>query len=125
MSHFLSPPSLPTPPSPKKCERRVWLDSHDVSGTEPDDFAALLADLGTRHEHAYLSTLGGYLDISKFPPTQRFDKTLEAIENHVAIIYQGTLQADLPELDATLTGIPDFLVYTAYGYVIRACPLSQ
>jgi len=125
MNQTLSPQDIRTFYQPSKCDRRVWLDSHGVTGAEPDEFASLLADLGRQHEDQYLSTLGEYLDIHALPSTQRINKTIEAIQNRVNVIYQGELRCNIPDLNIDIIGIPDFLIREGDNYIIRDCKLSK
>ncbi len=110
---------------PSKCERRVFLRSHEEQEGESSEFNKLIEDLGRRHEAEHLASFPSALDLSKGSISTRAAKTLEAIAAGIPVIYQGVLLASLPGDGANVVGIPDFLLRDGSGYRIRDCKLSR
>jgi predicted RecB family nuclease len=91
-----------------KCLHRVYLDANgdpDAKG-EVSRFAKLLWELGLQTERDYLEDLekGSVTDLSMYEPETAWDKTLEAMGQGVALIYQGCL------VHERFRGRPDLLV---------------
>src|ERR1035438_3550274 len=74
---------------PTVCPLRVYLREQRIPEAEPSAFEQILQTLGQRHEQQHLATLGAYEDLSAVPPDQRVERTISAIRNRVAVIYQG------------------------------------
>lgn len=110
---------------PSKCERRVFLRSHGEHESEPSEFDKLIEELGRRHEANHLATFRKYEDLKDGNMPERIIRTLKSIEKGVEIIYQGVFQAQLPESDDVIVGIPDFMIRDGDGYKIRDCKLSR
>ncbi len=110
---------------PSKCERRVFLRSHEEEEGEPSEFDKLIEELGRRHEEEHLASFTSVLDLSKGSFATRAAKTLEAIGAGTSVIYQAVLLAPLPGGGTNVVGIPDFLIHDSGGYKIRDCKLSR
>jgi uncharacterized protein len=112
---------------PTPCSLRVYLREKGVPGAEPSAFDQILQTLGQRHEEAHLATLGAYEDLSAVSPDQRAQRTIEAIRNHVPVIYQGELVrvTVLGGTNVSIVGRPDFLILEGDGYLIRDSKLSR
>lgn len=78
---------------PTLCALRVYLREQRIPEAEPSVFEEILQTLGQRHEQSHLATLGRCEDLSAVSPDQRIQRTLEAVRNHVPVIYQGGLLA--------------------------------
>jgi uncharacterized protein len=112
---------------PTLCALRVYLREQRVPEAEQTVFEEILQTLGQRHEQSHLATLGAYEDLSTVSPDQRVQRTLEAVRNHVPVIYQGELACETT-LDGTrvcVVGRPDFLILDGDGYLIRDSKLSR
>ena len=112
---------------PTLCALRIYLREQRVPEAEPGVFEEILQKLGERHEQKHLATLGRYEDLSAVSPDQRVQRTLEAVRNHVPVIYQGELACETT-LDGTrvcVVGRPDFLTLGSDGYLIRDSKLSR
>lgn len=91
-----------------QCEHKVWRDEHGprhekIEETNP--FVELLWKKGTQHEKFVVKNLEEYKDLSAGSIEERIEWTLQAINDHVPIIYQGVLRED------NLFGIPDLLIF--------------
>lgn len=112
---------------PSRCEMRVFLRHRGEKEAEPSAFEQVLCRLGIRHEKEHLATLGAYLDLSGVAFDVRVRKTLEAITNRVAVIYQPAFQVNttISGVDVEIVGMPDFLILDGNGYVIRDSKMSR
>lgn len=112
---------------PTFCPLRVYLHEQRIPKAEPSAFEEILQILGQRHEQSHLATLGAYEDQSAVPSDQRAERTMGAIRNRIAVIYQGELSCDttLGGVPVTIVGRPDFLILDGDGYLIRDSKLSR
>ena len=112
---------------PTLCALRIYLREQRVPESVPDVFEEILRKLGERHEQEHLATLGRYEDMSAVPSDARVQKTLDAVRNRVAVVYQGELasEATLDGTSVTVIGRPDFLIWDGDGYLIRDSKLSR
>ena len=112
---------------PTLCALRVYLREQKIPEAEAGVFEKILRILGQRHEQSHLATLGSYEDLSAVSPDQRAQRTIEAIRNHVPVIYQGELACDtvLGGTSVNIVGRPDFLILDGDGYLIRDSKLSR
>lgn len=75
-------------------------------------FVKLLWERGTLYEKEVIEGLEEtYVDLSPYAADEREQKTLEAMENGEALIYQGRIRSD------DLLGGPDLLRLVGHGYV--------
>lgn len=89
-----------------QCPHRVWRDIYGPQEErikEVNPFVQLLWDRGILYEKDVVSKIGEYLDLSKGNLEERFQKTIEAMNNKTPLIYQGVL------IKNELVGIPDLL----------------
>ncbi|MBL4693969.1 TM0106 family RecB-like putative nuclease [Candidatus Gracilibacteria bacterium] len=89
-----------------QCPHRVWRDVHgpqDEKIKESNPFVELLWSKGVQHEEKILSLIGEYLDLTDGSLDDRFEKTVEAMNNKAPLIYQGVLRHE------DMLGIPDLL----------------
>src|ERR1035437_4304385 len=112
---------------PTLCALRIYLREQGIPETEASVFEEILQKLGERHEQKHLATLGRYEDLSAVPPEERVQRTLNAVRNHVPVIYQGELACDttLDGTRVTIVGRPDFLILDGDAYLIRDSKLSR
>jgi len=112
---------------PTLCSLRIYLREQRVPEVEPDVFEEILRKLGERHEQEHLATLGRYEDMSAVPSDARVQKTMDAVRNRVAVVYQGELasEATLDGTSVTVIGRPDFLILDGDAYLIRDSKLSR
>lgn len=118
--------TLYTRQRPSACARRVYLRLHGVQPAEPGPYDLALRDLGIRHEQAHLVTLPGCIDLSEGSMDERIERTAQELARHVAPLYQPVLMADVPDAgpNGQLLGIPDFLIPTDSGWIVRDTKLS-
>lgn len=101
------------------CIRRVWLDKHQATEFEIDEFTQLLFDIGLEHEAAVLAKLQNDHEVYK---AKSVEHTQALMAQGVTIIYQARL---LNEQEG-LIGFPDFLVRHESGHYQAAdAKLSQ
>jgi len=89
-----------------KCPHKVWRDIHgpqEEKIQEANPFIELLWQKGIQHEENLVSKLGDFLNLSEGTTEERYHKTIEAMRNSTALIYQGVLKHE------NLLGIPDLL----------------
>jgi predicted RecB family nuclease len=112
---------------PTPCDLRIYLREHDFPEAEPSAFDEILRTLGERHEQQHLATLGACEDISAIPAPDRVSRTIEAIQNHLRVIYQGefALETDVAGIPVIVVGRPDYLIWDTDGYIIRDSKLSR
>ena len=112
---------------PSLCEMRVFLRHRGEKEAEPSAFEQVIRRLGIQHERQHLATLGAYVDLSGLTFDVRVQKTLEAITNRVAVIYQPAFQVKttMSGTKIDIVGMPDFLIFDGNGYVIRDSKLSR
>ncbi|QOJ19334.1 MAG: TM0106 family RecB-like putative nuclease [Gammaproteobacteria bacterium] len=91
------------------CIRRVWLDKHRPSVSEPDAFNRLLSELGLEHEAVMLARLESQYPIST---AVSFEHTQALMQQGAAVIYQGRLMDERQGL----VGYPDFLIRHDSGH---------
>jgi predicted RecB family nuclease len=91
-----------------KCLHRVFLDSHGdpLEKSEVSAFVKLLWEVGLQTERDYIRSLGDQevVDLQDLGIESAFQKTLSAMEQGAAMIYQGCL------IHENLVGRPDLLV---------------
>ena len=112
---------------PSPCELRVFLRHRGEEEAEPSAFEQVLNRLGRQHEKKHLAKLGTYVDLSGVAFDVRVRKTLEAITNRVAVIYQPAFKVNttMAGTDIEIVGMPDFLIFDGNGYVIRDSKMSR
>jgi len=112
---------------PSLCEMRVFLRHRGEKEAEPSAFDQVLNRLGIQHEKQHLATLGAYVDLSGVAFDVRVRKTLEAITNRAAVIYQPAFQVSttISGTIVEIVGMPDFLIFDDDGYVIRDSKMSR
>ncbi|HDZ39893.1 MAG TPA: TM0106 family RecB-like putative nuclease [Marinobacter sp.] len=89
-----------------KCPHKVWRDIYgpqEEKIQETNPFVKLLWEKGVKHEERVVSELGDFLNLKEGSIDIRFQKTIEAMENKVPLIYQGVLKHE------NVLGIPDLL----------------
>lgn len=89
-----------------QCPHKVWRDKHGnqvekIQETNP--FVELLWKKGVQHEKKMIQKIGEFEDMGEGSIDERFQKTMDAINNGVDLIYQGVIRSD------NLLGIPDLL----------------
>ncbi len=112
---------------PSRCDLRVFLRERGVPEDPPDPYEQVLERLGRRHEQNHLQTLGPFLDLNAVPMTERLERTREALDSLVPIIYQGALQAvtTLGQTACEVLGVPDFLILDGNNYHIRDSKIAK
>ncbi len=112
---------------PSPCALRARLAKRGEKPTgEPNAFTALLRELGQRHEEQHLRDFPVHLDLSEGDFDQRHQATLEAVRRGEDVLYQPVLFGWRQQQDERdfIVGIPDLLIRTEDGYVIRDCKLA-
>lgn len=97
-----------------QCPHRPYLDIYgDHSKCDPvNPFVQLLWKKGTLYEREVIAALGlPFVDISKYPESEREAQTADAIAGHAPLIYRGRIGVD------DLLGEPDLLRLQGDGYV--------
>ena len=112
---------------PSRCGLRVYLLSKGEPQAEPGDFAAMLRELGNRHEAEHLATLGDYVKPAGRTLEDRWADTVRLVGSLTPVIYQPVLIADAPpELgDHRVVGVPDLLLLEGGTYSIRDVKLAR
>jgi predicted RecB family nuclease len=112
---------------PTLCALRIYLREQHIPEAEPGVLEQILQTLGQRHEQSHLATLGAYEDLGSVSPDLRVQQTLEAVRNHVPVIYQGELAYDatVEGIRVTVVGRPDFLILDGDAYLIRDSKLTR
>jgi len=123
----LTPSDTVTLYRPTLCSNRVFLRQRGEPEGEPSAFEQVLRRLGIQHEQEHVATLGAYVDLSGVAFDKRVGKTLEAITNRVAVIYQPAFQVSttISGTIVEIVGMPDFLIFDGNGYVIRDSKMSR
>lgn len=90
------------------CPHRVWRDAHDDPKLKdpPNEFVQMLWEKGFQYEEDVIHKMKGdqpLLDLSVVPREERAQKTEEAIQNKVPLIYHARLETE------ELRGEPDLL----------------
>jgi predicted RecB family nuclease len=103
------------------------LRAHGEPEEPPSPFDEVLQRLGIRHETSHLQTLGEFVDLSPVPLADRSRRTQEAAKTGAPVIYQGSLASSLSlgGVEHLVIGIPDFLIATTDGYIIRDSKISR
>jgi len=89
-----------------QCPHRVWRDLYgpmSEKNEEPNPFVQLLWERGVRYEEKVLAGLGDILSLKGLSQKDNKEKTLQALNQGVPLIYQGMIEFD------GLLGIPDLL----------------
>lgn len=89
-----------------QCQHKPWRDLYgpqDEKIQEINPFVELLWQKGLQHERNVVAGLGDFLDMLEGSLDERFQKTLEAMQDGASLIYQGVLKYE------NLLGIPDLL----------------
>jgi len=98
-----------------QCPHRVWRDIYGPLSEKAQDinpFIQLLWDRGVIYEKEIIANIGQILDLSHGSFTERFAKTIEAMENKTPLIYQGVI------IKNNMLGIPDILKLAPAGYYL-------
>ena len=111
---------------PSLCENRILRRERGEPKSEPSAFDEVLRRLGIRHEREHLARLGPHLDLSPVPFPERFQRTAEAIFNREPVLYQPAFEVavTLDGLQTAIVGVPDFLIWSNDGYLIRDSKLG-
>lgn len=111
---------------PSKCSRRIDCRARGLSEAEPGPYDQVLRDIGILHEARHLATLSDVTDLSMLPMDVRRGATVDAIRRAAPVLYQPLLVAPAPfSSDATIVGVPDFLVLDGADYRIRDCKIAR
>jgi uncharacterized protein len=95
--------------------------------SEPGPYELVLRRLGLRHERDHLATLGTSANVSADSLDEHLNKTIEAIEKKVPVLYQPAFLATekLGGTDVEIVGVPDYLILDGNGYVIRDSKMAR
>jgi len=89
-----------------QCPHRVWRDIYgpqEEKNPEPNPFVELLWEKGVLREKEVVAGLGKLLDLSSRNKDDQFQKTLEAMQSEIPLIYHGYIRWE------HLAGEPDLL----------------
>ena len=111
---------------PSPCSGRVIHRFRGEEEAEPTEFDKVLRELGRRHEHQHLQSLGTFVDLSQVPQELRFIKTQKAIAAKTAVIYQPSFRVMtfIDGIDCEVVGDPDFLILDG-EYIIRDSKMAR
>ncbi len=112
---------------PSQCDLRTWLRWQRVAESEPSDYDKILLEMGQLHELEYLQSLGAYCHLGDGSLQERSVRTLEAIRRGESVLYQPTFESrvTIRGEECALLGVPDFLINTGHGYIIRDTKISR
>src|ERR1017187_7755646 len=112
---------------PSLCAGRVIHRVRGEDEAESTEFDKVLRELGRRHEHEHLVSLGTVVDLSRVPQEEGFTKTQEAIAARNAVIYQPAFRVTtvIDGIDCEVVGYPDFLILDGDGYIIRDSKMAR
>lgn len=110
-----------------RCELRVHLDASEIEPSELGPFQSLLIKLGQRHEESHFNSFDEVTSIPEGTPEERIESTKKAIEDGAPVIYQPYFEMDLNlgGKNCKISGVPDFLIRSGEGYLIRDVKLSK
>lgn len=108
-----------------RCERRLWLDTHDPSGKrEPTEFERDLRDRSRDHQRWFRSTVSG-----RVGPLWRYGDPVEPAAREALRLLRETRapldQAPLLSRDGERLGVPDLLYWDGDGLVICDARLAE
>ena len=108
---------------PSRCELRLYLSGKGVKPSQPGPFELVLARLGHKHEMRHLASFPDRLNLTGAPA----ERTADALRSGTRVVYQGALKATVRMNGTTLelAGVPDFMIRTDRGYIIRDCKLVR
>lgn len=108
---------------PSRCELRLYLTHKDIKPSQPGAFELVLARLGHKHEMNHLASFPDSLKLTGAPA----ERTADALRSGTRVVYQGALKASVRMQGTTLdvSGVPDFMIRTDGGYIIRDCKLAR
>lgn len=123
----LSPVDFITYHRPSKCDLRPYLKEQGIEASPPGPYDEVLRDLGIRHEQEHLLTFPTVLNLGDQSMGDAFRLTTEAVRSSIPVIYQPAFMATLTQNGQTypVVGLPDFLIHTDDGYVIRDVKISR
>ena len=112
---------------PTRCDLRLFLKHQGAKAAKPGPFEDVIRRLGERYEKAHLKIFNNVVDVSAGTPQYRKQRTLDAINERAAVIYQGVFSTNirLGGRDCEVTGIPDFLVFESGNYIIRDVKMAR
>ena len=99
-----------------RCRRLAWFLFHPPSDerVEPDRFQELIKGFGDDHEAEILASFDGAVEATSLEHTQTL------INNRTPVIYQPKFH----DAALNLTGTPDFLLLTDFGYQLADAKLA-
>jgi len=108
-----------------KCERRLWLDTHDPAGrSEPSEFLRELWDRSRTHERWVRANVAG-----RVGPLWRSGEPVEPAAREALRLLRETRatldQAPLLSADGTRLGVPDLLYWDEGGLVVCDAKLAE
>lgn len=123
----LSPQDFVTFHRPSKCDLRPYLKEHRIEPSPPGPYDEVLRELGIRHEHEHLGTFPTVLNLEDRSLDDAHQQTIQAVHRRDPVIYQPALKGSLAHNGRTLrvVGLPDFLILTDDGYVVRDVKMSR
>lgn len=112
---------------PKECELRVYLRAKGEPEGDPSPYEEVIRKLGMRHEENHLASLQNVTDLSSGSLEERAQKTRQAIQSGVPVIYQGVFQVETEVSGSPyrILGIPDFLIREGSSYIIRDSKIAR
>lgn len=105
------------------CSRRLYLETHGFAGAGPTPLEEYLREQGQTVEQEHTRHLAGLVDLSAGSLQERFARTMTELNTPGQNLYQGVLLWHMPlphtRQPVSLVGIPDFLLTTTRGALIR------
>ncbi|HVS90161.1 MAG TPA: TM0106 family RecB-like putative nuclease [Candidatus Acidoferrum sp.] len=112
---------------PSQCDLRTWLRWQGEVESEPSEYDKILREMGQLHELQNLQSLGAYCHLGEGSISERSANTLEAIRRGENVLYQPTFESRVAVRgeECGLLGVPDFLIKSGPGYIIRDSKISR
>jgi len=109
------------------CEKRLYYRFKGEKEAPLSPFEEVIIRLGEKHEKNHINSLGEFFDVSSILSDQQASSTLELIQKHTPIIYQGLLstKSKISDAEIDIVGIPDIMIYEESGYILRDCKLAR
>lgn len=109
--------------SPVRCDLRLYLSHKGINQSLPTTFDLIRSQLAYRHELNHIASFPGCLKLGSMSA----DATELALRARTPVIYQGALKVTtrLKGVDVDIIGIPDLLIRSDGGYLIRICTAAR
>lgn len=112
---------------PSQCGKRLRFSFAGDPTPPPSPLEKLLFEYGLAHEKNIIASIPNLIDLSQGTEAERATKTRQHLQEKKAPLYQPFLQTEIetPNGIITLVGVPDLLMPTADGWIIREIKLAN